>query len=86
MSSQTSSAMDGQAAPLARSPTTANCDAPANRMALSAEVSKCRLVDIDAEAGAGWKLQIALADLERVFDVAFAQRYLLLAEEIRDGG
>src|SRR5262249_4810125 len=42
------------------------------------------LVQLDAEAWSGWQVQVALAQHERLLEVALAKADLLLAEEVRD--
>src|SRR5712692_2169637 len=43
------------------------------------------LIELDAQAGAGGQIEIAVVDREGLFQVSFAERDLLLAEEIRYG-
>src|SRR6266536_3075884 len=43
-------------------------------------------IQFDAQAGAGRDVDVAVADLERILDVADAETHLFLAEKIRNGG
>src|SRR4051812_32535020 len=44
------------------------------------------LIQLDSETWSSWKLEIAFANFEWRFDVAFPERHLFLNQEIRNGG